>query len=174
MPTYEFDGRRPTIGAGAYVHPSAEIIGDVVIGERCWIGPGARLRGDYGSIVIEQETSVEDNCVVHARPGECTRIGRRVTLGHACVIHNAAIRDYAIVGMGAVVSDWAIVGEWAVIGEGAVVRQKQVVPDGRIAVGVPAKVLDKAVDEEYRSQWLRFKELYVDLARRYPGALKGV
>jgi len=92
-----------------------------------------------------------------------------VTIGHGAVIHNVEVmHDYAIVGMGAVVSDWAVIGEWAVVGEGAVVRQRQEIPPGHIAVGVPAKVLDKTVDEEYKAQWTHFKKVYVDLARRYP------
>jgi phenylacetic acid degradation protein len=164
-----FEGKTPSIGAGTYVHPSADVFGDVTIGEGCWIGPGARIRGDYGAIVIGSYTSVEDNCVVHARPGEQTTIGNWVTIGHGSVIHNVKIlSDYAIIGMGAVVSDWAEVGRWAVVGEGAVVRQGQVIPDEHIAVGVPARVLEKRISEAYKAEWTHFKETYVDLARRYP------
>jgi carbonic anhydrase/acetyltransferase-like protein (isoleucine patch superfamily) len=133
---------------------------------------GARIRGDYGRIEIGDHTAVEDNVVIHARPGEQTTIGDWVTLGHACIVHNATIRAWAIIGMGAIVSDWAEVGEWSVVGEGTVVRQRQEVPDGRIAVGTPARVLDKAVAEDFKAQWKGFKELYVDLARRYPAGLK--
>lgn len=169
---YEFEGRKPQVGPGSYVHPSAEVIGAVVIGADCWIGPGARLRGDYGTILVGDATSIEDNCVVHARPGETTRIGSRVTVGHSAVIHNATVGDHAVIGMGSIVSDWATIGIWSVVGEGAVVRQGQDVPSGSIAVGVPAKILDKPVSDEYKAQWSRFKDLYVDLARRYPDGLK--
>lgn len=172
MAIYEFEGREPRLGQGTYVHPSAEVIGAVTIGENCWIGPGARLRGDYGVIIIGDGTSIEDNCVVHARPGEITTIGRQVTIGHAAIIHNATVHDYAVIGMGSVVSDWAVIGEWAVVAEGAVVRQGQQIPDGSIAVGVPAKLLDKQVNEAYKAEWTRFKALYADLARRYPKGLK--
>ena len=166
-----FEGKSPRIGSESYVHPSADVFGDVTIGERCWIGPGARIRGDYGTIVIGDCCSVEDNCVIHVRPGEQTTIGNWVTIGHAAVIHNVKrIHDYVIVGMGAVVSDWAVVGEWAAVGEGAVVRQAQEIPAEHIAVGVPARVLDKLVGEDYKAQWTRFKQTYVDLALRYPGA----
>lgn len=167
-----FEGRTPEIGSGTYVHPSADVFGNVKLGAGCWIGPGARIRGDYGRIEIGDHTAVEDNVVIHARPGEQTTIGDWVTLGHACIVHNATIRAWAIIGMGAIVSDWAVVGEWSVVGEGTVVRQRQAVPDGRIAVGAPARVLDKEVAEDFRSQWKGFKELYVDLARRYPAGLK--
>jgi phenylacetic acid degradation protein len=164
-----FEGKCPKIGEGTYVHPSADLFGDVEIGRGCWVGPGARLRGDYGSIRIGDQTSIEDNCVIHARPGETCEIGSWVTIGHAAIIHNASrIDDFAVIGMGGIVSDWAVVGRWSVVGEGAVVRQRQEVPPGRIAVGVPAKLLEKEVDEAYKAEWMRFKKTYVDLARRYP------
>lgn len=166
-----FEGKTPAIGEGTYVHPSADVFGDVQIGAGCWVGPGARIRGDYGRIVIADHTAVEDNVVIHARPNEQTTIGQWVTLGHACIVHNATIHDWAVIGMGAIVSDWSDVGEWAVVGEGAVVRQRQVVEPRHIAVGVPAKVLDKTVNEEYQAEWKRWKEVYVDLARRYPAGL---
>jgi carbonic anhydrase/acetyltransferase-like protein (isoleucine patch superfamily) len=163
-----FEGQSPRIGAGTYVHPSADVFGNVAIGEGCWIGPGARIRGDYGAIVIGDHCSVEDNCVIHVRPGEQTTIGNWVTIGHGAVIHNVRmIHDYVVVGMGAVVSDWSVVGEWAVVAEGAVVRQGQEIPAQRIAVGVPARLLDKGVSDEYKVQWICFKETYVALARRY-------
>jgi len=173
MAIYEFEGRVPKIGPDTYVHPSAEVIGLVTTGANCWIGPGARIRGDYGEITIGDATSIEDNCVVHARPGEMTHIGDHVTLGHGCVIHNATVEDYAVIGMGAVVSDWAVIGRWAVVGEGAVVRQRQQIPEQHIAVGVPAKLLEShKVDEAYQKEWTRFKGIYEDLARRYPRGLK--
>jgi phenylacetic acid degradation protein len=164
-----FEGKTPRIGAGTYVHPSADVLGDVTIGVGCWIGPGARIRGDYCTIVMGDYCSVEDNCVIHARPGERTTIGNWVTIGHGAVVHTAnMVHDYVVIGMGAVVSDWTTIGEWAVVGEGAVVRQGQEISPDHIAVGVPARVLDKTISEEYKAQWTRFKETYVDLARRYP------
>jgi phenylacetic acid degradation protein len=174
MAVYRFEGRKPTLGEGTYVHPSAEVIGEVTIGAGCWIGPGARLRGDYGTILLGDGTSVEDNCVIHARPGGTTRIGNHVTVGHGCVIHNATIHDFAVIGMGSVVSDWASVGEWAVVAEGAVVRQSQEIPPERIAVGVPAKLLDKQVDEQYKRVWSSFKDTYIELARRYPEGIEEI
>ncbi len=171
---YEFEGKRPVIGKGSYVFPSATIIGDVEIGDNCYIGAGARIRGDYGTIIIGPHSAVEDNCVIHARPGERTEIGSHVTMGHACILHNCVIRDWVVVGMGAIVSDYAVVGEWAAIGEGAVVRSKQEIPDGGIAVGVPAKVIGET-SEAYREQWTGFKMIYERLAdTRYPESLKPI
>jgi len=159
MTVTSFEGKTPVIGEGCWIHPSAEVIGDVRLGARCWIGPGARLRGDYGTIVLGDCCAVEDNYVVHARPGETCTIGSWVTLGHSCIVHNVALLgDYAVVGMGAVVSDWAEVGEWGVVAEGAVVPQRAV---------VPARLLERAVDDEYRAAWLGFKQIYVGLCERY-------
>lgn len=162
-----FESKTPAIGLGTYVHPSADVFGNVAIGENCWIGPGARIRGDYGRIEIGSHTSVEDNCVIHARPDEQTTIGDWVTIGHGAIVHNATVNDWAVLGMGSIVSDWSTVGVWAVVGEGAVVRQRQELPNQAIAVGVPARILEKSVSEDYRREWTGFKELYVDLARRY-------
>jgi carbonic anhydrase/acetyltransferase-like protein (isoleucine patch superfamily) len=170
-----FEGKSPVIGEGTYVHPSADVFGDVVLGRGCWVGPGARIRGDYGRIVIGDSTAVEDNVVIHARPGEQTTIASWVTLGHGSIIHNAKIiDDWAVIGMGAIVSDWAVIGRWAAIGEGAVVPQGKEVPPEGIAVGVPVRILDKKVSDEYKAEWTRFKETYVDLARRYPDGWKEV
>jgi carbonic anhydrase/acetyltransferase-like protein (isoleucine patch superfamily) len=166
-----FEGRTPVIGKGSYVHPSADVLGDVAVGDGCWVGPGARIRGDYGRIVIGDNTSIEDNCVVHARPGEQTTIGDWVTVGHGAIVHNATIKDWVILGMGSIVSDWAVVGEWAVIAEGAVVIQNQEIPGSVKAAGVPARILDKGVDDAFKARWREFKKVYVDLARRYPTGL---
>ncbi len=173
MAIYEFEGRVPKIGKDTYVHPSAEVIGLVTLGDGCWVGPGARIRGDYGEIVIGDHTAIEDNCVIHARPGESTHIGSHVTIGHGSIVHNATIEDYAIIGMGAVVSDWAVVGKWAVVGEGAVVKNKQQIPDEQIAVGVPAKVVSHVMPE-YKELWTNYKGIYTDLAKRYPKGLKRI
>ena len=143
MTIYEFENKKPRIGKGTFIFQSADVIGDVTIGENCYVGPGARIRGDYGSIKIGNDTAIEENVVIHARPNEKTIIGDSVTIGHAAIIHNSTIHDWAIIGMGAIVSDYADIGEWAVVAEGAVVKNKTKVPDKSIAVGIPAKVVEK-------------------------------
>ncbi|MEW6233426.1 MAG: gamma carbonic anhydrase family protein [Chloroflexota bacterium] len=171
MSVYEFEGRVPQVHPEAFVHPEASLLGRVTIGEGCWIGPGASLRGDYGEIVVGSGTSIEENCVVHARPGDVTRIGDHVTIGHGAIIHNATVDDWAVIGMGAIVSDWAHVMEWAAVAEGCVVKNRQEIPPKAVAVGVPAKVIGQ-VTPEYQEEWRNFKATYVDLARRYPKGLK--
>ncbi|UCE62056.1 MAG: gamma carbonic anhydrase family protein [Phycisphaerales bacterium] len=162
-----FEGSTPVIGDGSYVHPGADVIGNVTIGSGCWIGPGARMRGDYGQIVVGDNSAIEDNCVVHARLDEQTTIGNWVTMGHGAIVHNATIRDWAILGMGSIVSDWSVIGEWAVLGEGTVVTQHQQIPGSVVAVGTPARVLDSKIDEAYKQKWQAFKQVYADLAKRY-------
>ena len=174
MSIYEFENRKPRIGKDSFIFKSADIIGDVVIGENCYIGPGARIRGDYGSIRIGDNTAIEENVVIHARPEDITIIKNHVTIGHASIIHNATIHDWAVIGMGAIVSDWAEIGKWAVVAEGAVVKNKQKIPIKAIAVGVPAKVVSE-ISKDYEKQWTKYKKIYSDLARkRLPGSLKEI
>ncbi len=172
MAIFQFDDRVPKIGKNCYIADSAEVIGSVVLGDDCYVGPGAKIRGDYGQVFIGSNTGVEENCVIHARPDEVCTIGDWVTIGHGSIIHNVAkIDDYAVIGMGAIVSDWAIVGRWAAVGEGAVVRNKQDIPPGGIVVGVPAKLIGQT-SQEWREQWKIFKQYYVEFARTYRQRLK--
>jgi len=173
MGVYEFEKKIPVIGKTSYVSHSASVIGKVTIGEECYIAPNAVVKGDYGEIRIGSGTSVQDNVIIHARPDELTVIGDNVTLGHGCIIHNATVMDDAVIGMGAIISDYATVGAWAIVGEGAVVRARFEVPDGKIAVGVPAKVIAD-VQDHHKEELIRFKAIYRDLAKRYPVGLKKV
>ena len=168
MAIYRYKGKEPKIGKDCYIAETAAVLGDVTLGDGCYVGPGAVLRGDYGTIIIGAKTGVEENVVVHARPGEVCTIGDFVTLGHGCIVHNTAmIEEGAVIGMGAVVSDWTRIGSWAVVGEGALVKNKQEIPPKGIAVGVPAKVIGE-VTPEWIEQWRGFKNTYVELAKTYP------
>jgi phenylacetic acid degradation protein len=172
MALYEFEGNRPSIGEGSFIPESADVIGNVTIGEKCFIGVGARIRGDYGTIVIGNRTSVQENVVIHARDGDRTVVGDNVQLGHGCILHNCTVKNNAVIGVGAIISDYAVVGDWAIIGEGAVVRGN--VPDGAIAVGVPAKIVGE-VTAEQRKEWLYYKNKYAELASvRYPAGFKRI
>ena len=174
MSIYAFENKQPTIGKGTFIYESADVIGNVQIGENCYIGPGARIRGDYGTITIGDNTAVEENVVIHARPDDVTVIGNHVTIGHAAIIHNAMIHDWAVIGMGSIVSDWAEIGEWAVVAEGAVVKNKQKLPNRSIAVGIPAKIVSET-SLEYEKQWTKFKNIYSSLANeRLPNSLKKI
>ena len=173
MAVYEFEGRVPVIGKTSYVSSSASVIGKVTIGEECYVAPGAVVKGDYGEIRIGDGCSVQDNVIIHARPDELTVIEDNVTLGHGCIIHNATVKNEAVIGMGAIVSDYSVVGEWAIVGEGPVVRQNFEIPNEKIAVGVPAKVIGN-VKEHHKEELTKFKSIYRDLSKRYPTGLKEI
>lgn len=163
---YEFDGKRPVIGKDSYISELASIIGDVHIGNNCYIGHGAILRGDYGRIKIGDGTAVEEGVIIHAPPGDTNRIGSAVTIGHRAVIHGRSIGNQAVIGMGAILSIWSEIGESAIIAEGSVVKMKQVIAPRVVAAGNPAKVVRpiSADDEKF---WNWGKQLYIDLAKKY-------
>ena len=163
---YEFDGKRPRVGRDTYVSEHALVIGDVEIGDRCYIGHGAILRGDYGSIFVGPGTAVEEGVVIHAPPKRACKIGEKVTIGHGAIVHAAQIGSLSVIGMGTVLSIDSQVGENSIIAEGSVVRMRQAVPGGVVAGGNPAKAIRKiaAKDKEY---WSMAKQLYIDLAKKY-------
>ena len=170
MAIYRFEERTPRVSADAYVSPNATIVGDVVIGPGCFIGPGARIKGDYGAIVVGDETSIQENCVVHARPGERCEIGSRVNVGHGAIIHGGFVGDGAVVGMGAIISDFSIIGENAIVAEGCVVPARMEIPERKIAVGIPAKIIGDVTDETIET-YETYKDIYADLSRRYKTGL---
>jgi phenylacetic acid degradation protein len=153
MACYEIEGLRPVVDPTAYVHPSAVLVGDVIIGPRCYVGPLASLRGDFGRIILEEGSNVQDTCVMHGFPGTDTRIEVDGHIGHGAVLHGCIIKRNAMVGMNAVVMDEAVVGESAIVAACAFVKAAMVVPPRHIAAGVPAKVLRELSDEEI--EWKR-------------------
>ena len=173
MGIFEFEGRVPSIAPTAYIDEDAKVIGDVKIGAQCYVGPGARIRGDYGTINIGDKTSIQENCVLHARINEVCEVGSHVQIGHGALLHNCTIRDYAVIGVGAVISDYSSVGTWSIVGEGAVVTSGQTIPDGKVAVGIPAKIIRDVYDSD-KQLWSKYKEAYADLALRYPKGLKRI
>ena len=148
-------------------------MGEVRIGQQCYIGPGARIRGDYGTIIIGNKTSVQENCVLHARINEKCEVGSFVQVGHDALLHNCTVKDYAVTGVGAVVSDYATVGTWSIVGEDAVVASGHTIPDGKVVVGVPAKIIRDVLESD-RKVWSVCKDAYADLALRYPKGLRKI
>jgi len=173
MTIHEFEGRIPSVAPTAYVDEDATVIGYVSIGAQCYIGAGARIRGDYGSIIIGDSTSVQENCVLHARINEKCEVGSHVQIGHGAILHNCTVKDYAVIGAGAVVSDYATVGVWSIVGEGAVVTAGTLIPDGKVAVGVPAKIVREVSDTD-KQVWSKYKDVYAELALRYPKGLRRI
>jgi carbonic anhydrase/acetyltransferase-like protein (isoleucine patch superfamily) len=163
---YEFDNKRPTIGRDSYVSDVAIVVGDVVIGDNCYIGHGAIIRGDYGRIEINDGTAVEEGAVIHVPPGETSYIGLKVTIGHGAIIHSRRIGDLAVIGMGAVLSIRSEIGERSIIAEGGVVKLNQVIASGVVAAGNPVKIIRKVTKKD-EDRWEWGKQLYIDLAKKY-------
>jgi len=159
-----YNGKTPKIAPSAFVSEAAYIVGDVEIGERANIWPGAVIRGDYGSIRIGNNTSIQDNTVVHA--GGPLVIGDNVLIGHSCVIHCQSIGHQVIVGVNATLLDDAEIGDQCIIGANAVVTPGMKIPSGSLVIGIPAKVKRKLSWEQLE----RVKEdtlLYADLGQEY-------
>jgi carbonic anhydrase/acetyltransferase-like protein (isoleucine patch superfamily) len=162
-----FAGLHPRVDPTAFIADSATVIGDVVVGARSSIWFGAVLRGDVFHIRIGDETSIQDNSVVHVTHGKhATVVGSRVTVGHGVTLHGCTIGDGCIVGMGAVVLDEAKVGEGSIVGAGALVTPGTEIPPRHLAVGTPARVKRPLTDDELA--WLADSaKHYVDLIARY-------
>ncbi len=145
---YSYDGVVPVIDPSAFVHPSAVVIGDVIIGPGVYVAPCASLRGDLGRIVIGAGSNIQDSAVVHGFPGTDTVIEENGHIGHGAIIHACTLRRNVLVGMNAVVMDFAEVGESSIVSASAFVAAKSVIPPKSLAVGVPAKVIRALTQDE--------------------------
>jgi phenylacetic acid degradation protein len=145
---YEIDGIRPVIHPTAYVHPSAVLIGDVIVGPRCYVGPLASLRGDFGRLVLEEGANVQDTCVMHGFPEDDTVVEVDGHIGHGAVLHGCRVGRNAMVGMNAVVMDKAVVGAESIVGAAAFVKAGMVIPPRSLVLGAPARVMRPVTDEE--------------------------
>ncbi|MCC7150446.1 MAG: transferase hexapeptide repeat family protein [Rubrivivax sp.] len=165
MPCYAIDGLVPVVDPLAFVHPSADLIGDVIIGPGCYVGPGASLRGDFGRIVLQAGANVQDACVLHTLPNQETRVEENGHIGHGAILHGCVVRRDAMVGMAAVVMDGAEVGIEAMVGAGALVPAGRQLPPRTLSVGAPAKVVRELSDAEVRNK-LEGTGMYQELSRR--------
>jgi len=165
MPCYSIDGVVPVIDPSAYVHPTAVLIGDVIIGPDCYVGPCAALRGDFGRIVLQRGANVQDTCVIHGFPNQDTVVEENGHIGHGAVLHSCIVRRDALVGMNAVVMDEAEIGEAAILAACAFVPAGYKVPARSLAAGMPVKVKRELTEQEIA--WKREgTETYQDLTRR--------
>src|SRR5690242_11799112 len=145
---YSIDGITPVVHPSAFVHPSAVLIGDVIVGPRAYIGPCASLRGDFGRIVVEAGANIQDHCMLHGFPGKDTVVGAEATVGHGAILHGCVVRRGALIGMNCVVNDNAEIGEHAVVAALAFVKAEARIPARALAAGIPAKVMRQLADEE--------------------------
>ena len=145
---YAIDGVTPVIDPTAFVHPTAVLIGDVIIGPGCYVGPLACLRGDFGRLIMERGSNLQDTCVVHGFPGSDTVIEEDGHIGHGAVIHGARIGRNALVGMNSVVMDGALIGEASIVAAMSFVKTGMQVPPKSLVMGMPARVVRSLSDEE--------------------------
>ncbi|MES3026186.1 MAG: phenylacetic acid degradation protein PaaY [Pseudomonadota bacterium] len=145
---YEINGVTPVVHPSAFVHPSAVLIGDVIVGPRCYIGPLASMRGDFGRLILEEGANLQDTCVMHGFPGEDTVVEVDGHIGHGAVLHGCRIRRNAMVGMNAVVMDRAVVGEESIVAAMSFVKAGMVIAPRSLVMGAPARIVRELSDKE--------------------------
>ncbi len=162
---YAIDGIVPVVDPTAYVHPSAVLIGDVIVGPGCYVGPCASLRGDFGRLILEAGANLQDTCVMHGFPGTDTVVGENGHIGHGAVLHGCRVGRDALVGMNAVIMDNAVIGEASIVAASAFVKASQEIPPRVLVAGMPAKVIRPLSEEEiaWKADGTR---TYQDLTRR--------
>lgn len=144
---YQFEDFIPVVHETAFVHPDAAVTGNVIIGADVYIGPGAAIRGDWGGIVIEDGCNVQENCTIHMFPGVTVVLEAAAHIGHGAIIHGARVGANALIGMNAVIMDNAVVGAGCVVGALCFVPTGMIIPDRKVVVGNPAKVVKDVTDE---------------------------
>jgi len=162
---WSINGVTPVVDPTAYVHPSAVLIGDVIVGAGCYVGPVASLRGDFGRLEVRAGANIQDSCVMHGFPGTDTIVEEDGHIGHGAILHGCIVKRNALVGMNAVVNDNAVVGESAIVAAMAFVKAGMVVPPRTLVAGVPAKIV-----RELSAQEMAWKvegtQSYQELTRR--------
>ena len=165
LKVYAIDGIVPVVDPTAYVHPSAILIGDVIIGAGCYVAPLASLRGDFGRLILERGANLQDTCVMHGFPGTDTVVEEDGHIGHGAVLHGCRIKRNALVGMNAVIMDNVVIGEEAIIAASAFVKAGVEIPPRVLVAGVPAKVIRPLSEDEIRWKG-QGTATYQDLTRR--------
>jgi carbonic anhydrase/acetyltransferase-like protein (isoleucine patch superfamily) len=173
MPLFAFEGREPDISPEAWIAPTATLVGDVRVEAGASVWYGAVLRADFGPIIVRRGANVQDGSILHGGADPVTEVGEGATIGHLCVVHSATIREEALVGNGATVLDGAVVGRRALVAAGSTVPPGMRIPDGMLAVGVPARISREISGGAKR--WVEDNpETYRALARRHGAGLRPV
>lgn len=168
---YEFNKYKPVVHETAYVHPQAAVTGNVIIGKDVYIGPGAAIRGDWGKIVIKDGCNVQENCTIHMFPGVTVILEKSAHVGHGAIIHGAHLGENCLIGMNAVVMDHVKVGKESIIGALAFVPEGMEIPDRKVVVGNPAKIVKDVTDE--MADWkTKGTKLYQQLPKELQETLK--
>ena len=173
MPIYEFEEKRPFINPEAFIHPEAVLIGDVKIDAGCYVGAGAVLRGDIGSIRIGEGSNVQENCVIHTFPQKSTILHPGSHIGHGTILHGCEVCSNVLVGMGCILADGVKINSNCLIGAGSFVSFQEEIPSDSVVVGSPAEVIKKVSPEQLK-QIRNGRAIYQDLTRRYLRSFKGI
>jgi len=144
---YEFNGYKPVVHESAFVHELAAVIGNVIIGEKVYIGPGAAVRGDWGTIIINDGCNVQENCILHVFPGKSVVLKESAHIGHGAIIHGGNIGKNTLIGMNAVVMDDADVGDECIVGALCFIKAKMGIPNRKLVLGNPAIIKGDISDE---------------------------
>src|SRR6056297_865241 len=144
---YKHKNHIPVIHETAFIHPQAAVTGNVIIGKDVYIGPGAAIRGEWGKIVIEDGCNVQENCTIHMFPGVIVTLKKSAHIGHGAIIHGATIGENSLVGMNAVVMDNVKIGKECIVGALAFIKEGMDIPDRKVVVGNPAKIVKDVTDE---------------------------
>ena len=168
---FEFNGIKPVIDPSSFIHPQANVTGDVVIGKNVYVGPGAAIRGDFGKVIIKDGANVQENCTIHMFPGVTVTINEGVHLGHGCIVQGATIGYNSLVGMNAVILDDVIIGNECIVGALTLVNSEMVVADRKVIVGNPGKII-KDVSEEMIAWKTEGTKIYQSLPMDCHNSLK--
>ncbi len=166
-----YQGTLPTVPSSCYVDPSAQVIGDVVLGEQASVWMNAVVRGDVHSIRIGARSNIQDCAVLHGmRNVYPVVLGEMVTVGHNATVHGCVIEDAVLIGIGAIVLNDARIGEGSILAAGTVIPEHTVIPPGSLVAGVPGKI-KRSVLEEDRENILLYARNYLDYAAAYKADL---
>jgi len=144
---YQFNSYIPVIHESSFIHPQAAVTGNVIIGKKCYIGPGAAIRGDWGQIIIEDGCNVQENCTIHMFPGITVLLKEGAHIGHGAVIHGATIGRNCLVGMNSVIMDNVELGDETIVGALTFIKEGEKVPSRSLIVGNPARIIKQVSDE---------------------------
>jgi phenylacetic acid degradation protein len=162
---WSINGVVPVVDPSSFVHPSAVLIGDVIVGANCYIGPLVALRGDFGRLEVRAGANVQDCCVLHGFPGTDTVVEEEGHVGHGAILHGCRVQRNALIGMNAVINDNAVVGESAIVAAMAFVKAGMVIPPRTLVAGVPGKVIRALTAQEL--EWkVEGTRSYQELTRR--------
>lgn len=161
-----FKGKRPKISETTFIADSADIIGDVEIGDFSSVWFGAVIRGDRNKIKIGDRTSIQDNVVIHADPGNNVDIGDGVSVGHGAVLHGCRIEDNVLIGMNSTILNGVEIGKDSIVGANALLPEGKKFPQNSVIIGVPGKVKREAEESEIRAIEENAAE-YVEFVREY-------